>query len=78
MPEGTPYRLHAVSVVVTAEFHNPSILNPDFLVSREVVPPDWKATEAITTRAFSESGMEENDSWSYAQSLSSAGERLPR
>ena len=49
MSEDTPYRLHAVSVVVTAEFHNPSILNPDFLGSRGIVPEDWKATEAITT-----------------------------
>ncbi len=45
----TPYRLHSVSVVVTAEFHNPSILNPDFLVSREIVPSDWVVTEAVTT-----------------------------
>ena len=45
----TPYRLHSVSVVVTAEFHNPSILNPDFLVSREIVPSDWIVTEAVTT-----------------------------
>ncbi len=41
MPEDTSYWLHTVSVVVTAEFHNPSILNPDFLVSREIIPADW-------------------------------------
>ena len=45
----TPYWLHSVSVVVTAEFHNPSILNPDFLTSNEIVPPDWTVTEAVTT-----------------------------
>ena len=49
LPEGAPYRLHAVSVVVTAEFHNPSILNPDFLASRGIVPADWETTEAVTT-----------------------------
>ena len=49
MPDDNPYRLHSVSVVVTAEFHNPSILNPDFLVSREIVPENWEVVEAITT-----------------------------
>ena len=49
MPEDTSYWLHTVSVVVTAEFHNPSILNPDFLVSREIIPADWVVTEAVTT-----------------------------
>ena len=49
MPQDLPYWLHSVSVVVTAEFHNPSILNPDFLESKEIVPSDWTGTEAITT-----------------------------
>ena len=33
-----PLLVHSVSVVVTAEFHNPSILNSDFLESKEIVP----------------------------------------
>ena len=49
MTEDSPYRLQSVSVVITAEFHNPSILNPDFLVSKGIVPPEWKVAEAITT-----------------------------
>ena len=41
MPENTRFALRSVSVVVTAEFHNPSILNPDFLKTHEIVPADW-------------------------------------
>lgn len=41
------------SVVVTGEVHNPTILNPDFLAARGIVPSEWrdnvKVTEAITT-----------------------------
>ena len=53
MPEKPRLALRSVSVVVTAEFHNPSILNPDFLVSRGIVPPDWVAAEVLTTPALS-------------------------
>ena len=42
-------RLHNVSVVVTAEFHNPSILNPDFLEKHGIVPENWAVTETVTT-----------------------------
>lgn len=49
MREDSPYWLHFVNVVVTAEFHNPSILNPAFLVSQKIVPPEWIVTESITT-----------------------------
>lgn len=45
--------LNGVSVVVTAEHHNPSILNPDFLVSREIVPDTWCVAETITSPAGS-------------------------
>lgn len=41
--------LHAVSVVITAESHNPSILNHNFLVSQGIVPSDWTPIQAITT-----------------------------
>lgn len=49
MVDTPPLRLHAVSVVVTAAFHNPSILNPDFLVSRAIVPQGWNVAETLTT-----------------------------
>ncbi len=53
MPRKSPFFLHNISVVVTAEYHNPSILNPDFLRQQNVVPAKWKHTEAITTPALS-------------------------
>ena len=43
------YRLHSVSVVVTAEFHDPSVLDRNFLVSKRIVPEDWEVTEAFST-----------------------------
>ena len=64
----TPYRLHSVSVVVTAEFHNPSILNPDFLVSREIVPSDWAVTEAVTTPPVSIVQYDNGIRWMVDQS----------
>lgn len=44
--------LHWVNVIIRAEYHNPSILNPDFLTTKSIVPSDWKATEVLTTPAF--------------------------
>ena len=64
----TPYRLHSVSVVVTAEFHNPSILNPDFLVSREIVPSGWVVTEAVTTPPVSVVQYDNGIQWMVDQS----------
>jgi len=43
------------SVVVAGEVHNPTILNPDFLAIREIVPREWGwevAGPAITTPPF--------------------------
>lgn len=47
------YLVHWVNVVVAARFHNPSILNPDFLRLNKIVPADWKVSEVLTTRPFS-------------------------
>lgn len=67
MPEDTLYRLHSVSVVVTAEFHNPSILNQDFLVSKGIVPEGWKVTEAITTPQISVVSYSNGIRWTVEQ-----------
>ncbi len=53
MPGDTSLRLHSVSIVVTAEFHNPSILNHGFLVSEGIVPQSWGIAGAISTPPFS-------------------------
>lgn len=45
--------LHWVNVVILAEFHNPSILNPDFLKGNGIVPQEWEPVEVLTTPAFS-------------------------
>lgn len=54
MELGTQFYLTNVSIVVVAEHHNPTILNPDFLKAAEIVPPDWEvAPDPITTPAMS-------------------------
>ncbi len=60
--------LHSPSVVVTAEFHNPSILNPDFLRSQRIVPMDWEPKLAITTPQFSNVQYGNGISWTVDQS----------
>lgn len=68
MPEDAPYLLHSVSVVVTAEYHNPSILTHDFLQSREIVPPEWEPAEAITTPPVSSVRYPQGIHWIVGQS----------
>ena len=62
------YWLHSVSVVVTAEFHNPSILNPDFLKSQRVIPSDWEPNLTITTPQFSNIRFRNGIEWAVDQS----------
>lgn len=45
-------RLVQFSVVVAGKAHNPTILNPDFLRIREIVPEDWKVAQTVTTPPF--------------------------
>lgn len=68
MNEDTPFWLHSVSLVVTAEFHNPSILNPDFLVSNKIVPKDWEVADAITTPQVSVVRYRNGIEWTVEQS----------
>ena len=53
MSSDSPFWLHSVSVVVTAEFHNPSILSHSFLVSEGIVPKEWEVKEPIVTPPLS-------------------------
>ena len=75
MSEDPPISLHSVSVVVTAQFHNPSILNPDFLASREIVPAEWKVAETLTTPPVSVVKYENGVEWSVDQSRLTVAER---
>ena len=47
-------QLIQLSVVVVGKAHNPTILNPDFLALRGIVPPEWgwEVDETITTPPF--------------------------
>jgi len=45
------------SIVLVADSHNPTILNPDFLIRNEIVPKDWIVDQnqaVLTTPAFSQ------------------------
>jgi hypothetical protein len=75
MSENPAFSLHSVSVVVTAQFHNPSILNPDFLVSREIVPADWTVAETLTTPPVSVVKYENGIEWSVDQSRLTVAEK---
>ena len=75
MSENPRVSLHSVSVVVTAQFHNPSILNPDFLASREIVPADWKVAETLTTPPVSVVKYENGVEWSVDQSRLTVAEQ---
>lgn len=44
----------SANVVVLAQFHNPSILNPDFLKINKIVDGTWDVAETITTTPFSQ------------------------
>lgn len=75
MPEELYLQLESVSVVVTAEFHNPSVLNPDFLVSREIVPADWNVSETLTTPPVSVVKYDNGVEWAVDQSRLNVSER---
>ena len=62
------FRLNTVSVVVTAEFHNPSILNRDFLASQGIVPPDWDVATSIITPPVSVVRYRNGIEWTVDQS----------
>ncbi len=57
------FSLTSISVVVTANNHNPSILTPEFLVSQGIVPPDWEVLDSMTTPGFSAVNYKERLQW---------------
>jgi len=50
----TSHIVLSADIVVLAQFHNPSILNPDFLKNNKIVDRNWKVAETITTTPFSQ------------------------
>ncbi len=75
MSDSTRFALRSVSVVVTAQFHNPSILNPDFLVTNDIVPEDWKVTDTLTTPPVSVVRYDNGVEWALDQSRMTVTER---
>lgn len=63
MSDKSALRLHSVSITVTAQFHNPSILNPDFLKIQKVVPARWKHTETLTSPGYSTITFDNGVKW---------------
>lgn len=57
------FSLVSISVVVTANNHNPSILTPDFLTSQGIVPRDWEVLDSMTTPGFSAVNYKERSQW---------------
>jgi len=54
-------KLSGSSCVVVADQHNPSILNPDWLVKTKIIHPEWKlADPSITTPLFARSSYINN------------------
>lgn len=70
----SPFRLHSVSVVVTAQSHNPSILTKEFLVESGIVPKDWTATEVVNTPVLSLVRFESGVQWALDSSRLSVTE----
>jgi hypothetical protein len=49
-----PLEAKSVALVVTAKVHNPSILNPDFLLRNGIVSEEWgTATDIVSIPSFS-------------------------
>ena len=68
MSENPTLLLESVSIVVTAQFHNPSILNPDFLVVKGIVPDDWQVNDTVTTPVMSSARYDNGINWTIDQS----------
>ena len=41
------YKYKEFAIAITAQSHNPTILNPDFLKNNEIVPADWELDQDI-------------------------------
>lgn len=55
MLERHKVEIQEISIVIAARRHNPSILNPDFLIRKRIVPATWElARPPICVEAFSQ------------------------
>ena len=75
MSRDSNYRLHAVTVVVTAASHNPSMLNPDFLKTQRIVPSGWEVSESVSTPPVSMIMFANGIQWVMDESILNVTER---
>ena len=54
MSKDTKILVDQVSVVLAARYHNPSIINPDFLQANRITSDNWSVSETLTTPGFSQ------------------------
>ena len=52
-----------MSIVITAQSHNPSVLTHDFLVSSGIVPSEWNVINSINIPPFSLIGYQNGVQW---------------
>ena len=62
------FQVRSVSVVVTAQSHNPSVLTGQFLVSSGVVPDDWGIAESVNIPPFSLVRFQNGVQWTLDES----------
>lgn len=63
-----PFRLHSVSVVITAQVHNPSILTAGFLKSEGIVPEQWVVGQTINVPPLSLVQFQNGIQWTLDES----------
>ena len=68
MSQASPFRLTSVSVVITAQSHNPSILTKEFLTESGIVPDAWQVTETVNTPVLSLVHFEGGVQWAMDSS----------
>ncbi len=69
MSSEVSFWLHSVTVVVIAKFHNPSILNRDFLANNNIVDSKWETVETISTPAVSMIQYDNGIKWLVDQQI---------
>jgi len=55
--------LVSTNVIITANVHNPSILNKDFLVNNNIVPEEWTTEDFVNTPLLSHIKYDNGVSW---------------
>lgn len=68
MSAALPFKVHSVSVVVTAQSHNPSILTGEFLMASGIVPKEWVIAESLNIPPLSLVRFQNSIQWTLDES----------